>query len=140
MPDISLLYFNFLRARYVTFLCLNLLILNSRYITFILQYLYVTFLYLNLLRLNARYITQLELFEIDDIGDDSDDDYLPNFKPLMLGFQISQRGTRQKVSKFMRKKYFYEYERIHLKRHDFSRMCHQQRNAHCIRAYKPTMN
>ena len=29
---------------------------------------------------------ELQLFEVDDIGDDSDDDYLPNFKPLMLGF------------------------------------------------------
>ena len=35
-----------------------------------------------------------ELFEVDDIGDDGDDDlqhhYLPNFKQLQLGFQMSQ--------------------------------------------------
>ena len=33
---------------------------------------------------------ELELFEVDDIGDDGDDDlsyhYLPNFKQLLLGF------------------------------------------------------
>ena len=38
------------------------------------------------------------LFEVDDIGYDGDDDlsyhYLPNFKQLLLGFWLSERGTK----------------------------------------------
>ena len=43
---------------------------------------------------------ELHLFEVYDIGNDGDDDlshhYLPNFKQLQLGFQMSQRGTKKK--------------------------------------------
>ena len=48
----------------------------------------------------ARLKPELELFEVDDNGDDNDDDlshhYLPNFKQLQIGFQTSQRGTIKK--------------------------------------------